>query len=243
MEKSKFFSICEQMFAENGLRKYTGRETMERFFSLTGIMRETNEKMNITAITGEQEIIARHYIDCLFAADFLPDGANVLDVGSGGGMPTLPFAIVRPDITVTALDATAKKTVYIADTAKALGLANVKTLCGRAEELGRDGAYREKYDVVCARAVAQLNILLEWCIPFVRRGGLFIAMKGKNAEEELVNAQNAVEKLGVSLAERKSVVLREEKEISSRENLIFIKNEKTAPLYPRSNAQIKKKPL
>ena len=158
-------------------------------------------------------------------------------------MPTLPFAIVRPDVTVTALDATAKKTAYIADTAAKLGLSNVKIATGRAEELGRDGAYREKYDAVCARAVAALNILLEWCVPFAKKGGLFIAMKGKNAEEELKTAQNAVKKLGISLAQRQNITLHEENGTSTRENFIFIKNEKTAMLYPRANAQIKKKPL
>lgn len=243
MEKSEFFGIYKQMFVENGLERYTSEEVMEKFFLLAQIMRETNEKMNITAITEEREIIARHYIDCLFAAELLPAGANVLDVGSGGGMPTLPFAIVRPDVTVTALDATAKKTAYIADTAAKLGLSNVKIATGRAEELGRDGAYREKYDVVCARAVAALNILLEWCVPFAKKGGLFIAMKGKNAEEELKTAQNAVKKLGISLAQRQNITLHEENGTSTRENFIFIKNEKKAMLYPRANAQIKKKPL
>ena len=172
MEKSEFFSTYKQMFVENGLDGYTSEEVMEKFFSLAQIMRETNEKMNITAITEEREIIARHYIDCLFAAELLPAGANVLDVGSGGGMPTLPFAIVRPDITVTALDATAKKTAYIADTAAKLGLSNVKTATGRAEELGRDGAYREKYDVVCARAVAALNILLNGACRLLKKAGV-----------------------------------------------------------------------
>ena len=121
MEKSEFFSICEQMFAENGLRKYTGRETMERFFSLTEIMRETNEKMNITAIIGEQEIIARHYIDCLFAAKHIsdPQGKTLIDIGAGAGFPSLPISAALPSLRVTALDSTAKKVNYMNDTAKA----------------------------------------------------------------------------------------------------------------------------
>lgn len=243
MTRAEFYALTKQMFAENGLSDYAADATVEKLFLLTDIMRKTNEKMNITAITDEAEIIARHYADCLFAAKYLPQGATVIDVGSGGGMPTLPFAIARPDIKITALDATAKKTAYISDTARALELANVQTLCGRAEELGRSAELRCKFDVVCARAVARLNILLEWCIPFCKTDGIFIAMKGKNAEEELCEAANAMEKLNISLAEKQEIILHEKTADSSRANLIFRKIGKTPDIYPRTNAQIKKKPL
>ncbi len=243
MTRADFYALTKHTFAENGLSDYAADDAVEKFFLLTDIMRKTNEKMNITAITDEEEIIARHYADCLFAVKYLPQGATVLDVGSGGGMPTLPFAIVRPDIKITALDATAKKTAYIADAARALELTNVKTICGRAEELGKDPAYREKFDLVCARAVARLNILLEWCIPFCKVNGIFIAMKGKNAEEELNEAISAMEKLNISLSEKQEIILREKSGNSSRENLIFHKDAETPAIYPRTNAQIKKKPL
>ena len=172
---------------------------------------------------------------------------KVLDVGSGGGMPCLPFAIVRPDIEITALDATAKKTAYIAAAAEHLHLTNVRILTGRAEELGANPKYRETFDVVCARAVAELRVLMEWCIPFTKKDGLFLSLKGKNADTELQNAGNAIKKLSCSLTLDEKLLLLEEEggEIISgeRHNLLFKKTKATEKIYPRRNAQIMKTPL
>ena len=162
-------------------------------------------------------------------------------------MPCLPFAIIRSDIGITALDATAKKTAYIASAAEHLQLKNVRILTGRAEELGINPKHREQFDVVCARAVAELRILMEWCIPFLKKDGVFLSLKGKNAEMELQNAQNAVKKLSCTLISNESVVLLEEgcnEMISSeRYNFLFKKTKSTDKIYPRRNAQIMKKPL
>ena len=248
MTKHDFITACEASFAKNGISEYATPENLDKFYDLTVFMLETNKKMNLTALRDENSVISRHITDCLLAAKHLPAGKiKVLDVGSGGGMPCLPFAIVRPDITITALDATAKKTAYIASAAEHLGLKNVRILTGRAEELGQNAQHREKFDVVCARAVAELRILAEWCVPFIKKDGIFLSLKGKNADVELKNAENAFKKLFCHLLLDESVLLQEEEngeaQISERHNFVFKKMKNTDKAYPRRNAQITKNPL
>lgn len=246
MTKQEFMITCAESFQKNGIPEYATQENLEKFYNLTVFMLETNKKMNLTALRDENSVITRHITDCLLAAKHLPEGkVHVLDVGSGGGMPCLPFAIVRPDIEITALDATAKKTAYIASAAEHLGLTNVHILTGRAEELGQNAKHREKFDVVCARAVAELRVLVEWCVPFLRKEGIFLSLKGKNAEIELENAANAIKKLFCSLIldEKLMLIENEESENSERHNFIFKKAKITEKIYPRRNAQIMKNPL
>lgn len=216
-------------------------------FDLCNIMLEQNKVMNLSAIRDEVGVICRHFADSLTVAKHIHEGAKILDVGSGGGMPTLPLAIARPDIQITALDATAKKTAYILSAAQKLGLSNVSILCGRAEELGASPEYREKFDVVCARAVAELRVLAEWCVPFAKKGGLFIAMKGKNGEIELADAKNAVRTLLVSLEKDDEFNLfdlsSQDEADAKRHIFVFKKTALTPAKYPRRNAQIQKKPL
>ena len=251
MTQQEFYHACTQALEKNGLAVYATAEYLEKFHALTEYMLEANKKMNITALRDEQSAISRHIVACLLAAKHLPHsfpqgGGKLLDVGSGGGMPALPFAIVRPDLTITALDATAKKTAYIASAAEHLGLTNVNILTGRAEELGAKAPYRESFDMVCARAVAELRILMEWCIPFIKSGGYFLSLKGKNAEIELKNAQNAIKKLScrLELDELCTLLEDEAEDLSSeRHNLLFKKTKPTDKVYPRRNAQITKNPL
>ena len=248
MTKQDFFLQCKQSFELNNLSEYATNEYLEKFYDLTEFMLETNKKMNLTALRDENSVISRHIADCLLAAKHLPAGKlKVLDVGSGGGMPCLPFAIIRPDIEITALDATAKKTAYIASAAEHLHLSNVKILTGRAEELGADPKYRERFDVVCARAVAELRILMEWCVPFIKKDGFFLSLKGKNAETELQNAQNAAKKLFCDLLCDEALNLLEQEAdetiSSERHNFLFKKTKNTEKIYPRKNTQIMKKPL
>lgn len=248
MNKQDFFLQCKKSFELNHISEYATDEYLEKFYNLTEFMLETNKKMNLTALRDENSVISRHITDCLLAAKHLPEGkSKVLDVGSGGGMPCLPFAIVRPDIEITALDATAKKTAYIAAAAERLQLKNVRILTGRAEELGSNPKHREHFDVVCARAVAELRILMEWCIPFIKKDGIFLSLKGKNAETELQNAQGAIKKLSCALLLDESILLLEEdtdESISNeRHNFLFKKTKNTEKIYPRRNAQIMKNPL
>ena len=247
VEKQDFFKISEQVFASNGLSEFWQGDNKEKLWELCNIMLEQNKVMNLSAIRDETGVICRHFADSLKVAKHIPSEAKVLDVGSGGGMPTLPLAIVRPDIKITALDATAKKTAYIISTAQKLGLSNVSILSGRAEELGNTSEHREKYDVVCARAVAELRILAEWCVPFVKKDGLFISMKGKNGSTELSDAKNAIKTLLVRLEEDDEFNLfdlsSENEADAKRHIFLFRKFSATPAKYPRKNAQIQKKPL
>ena len=247
MEKQEFFEISENVFEKNGVGDFFVGENRDKFFSLCNIMLEQNKVMNLSAIRDERGVICRHFADSLTAAKHIKEGATVLDVGSGGGMPTLPLAIARPDLTITALDATAKKTAYIKGAAEKLSLSNVNILTGRAEELGAKADYREKFDIVTARAVASLRILLEWCIPFLKTGGTFIAMKGKNGDEELKEAQTAAKELSLTLLQDDCFNLYD---LSSKDEadavrhiFVFKKNLPTKKIYPRKNSQIQKNPL
>ncbi len=252
MTQNEFYTLCADSFEKNGLSAYATPEYLEKFHALTAYMLETNKKMNLTALRDEKSVIARHITDCLLAAKHLPSSfpqgrGKLLDVGSGGGMPALPFAIIRPDITITALDATAKKTAYILSAAEHLGLTNVNILTGRAEELGNDKKYRESFDIVCARAVAELRILMEWCVPFIKNNGIFLSLKGKNGDIEFQNAQNAIKTLSCRLELDEICTLFEEENgedlTSDRHNFVFKKFKPTDKLYPRRNAQITKNPL
>ena len=246
MNKMDFYALCRECFHANNLDIYATDEFVEKFYNLTEFMLEFNKKTNLTALRDERSVISRHIADCLLAAKHLPESGTVLDVGSGGGMPALPFAIVRPDLKIVALDATAKKTAYIASAAEHLVLKNVSILTGRAEELGTDAKYREKFDVCSARAVAELRVLLEWCVPFIKPNGYFLSLKGKNAITELENAQNALKQLSCKVETDEKVTLiepGEETEENDRHNFIIKKTKPTDKKYPRKNAQISKNPL
>ena len=247
MEKQRFFEISEQVFADNNLSEFWQGEKRDMLFELCNIMLEQNKVMNLSAIRDEEGVICRHFADSLTVAKHIPEGAVILDVGSGGGMPTLPLAIARPDVKIKALDATAKKTAYILATAEKLGLSNVSVVSARAEELGQTPEHREKYDVVCARAVAELRILAEWCVPFAKKGGLFIAMKGKNGGTELADAKNAVKTLLIRLDKDDEFNLfdlsAKDEADAKRHIFVFTKTAATPKQYPRRNAQIQKKPL
>ena len=199
-------------------------------------------EFNLTAITDPAEALHKHVIDSLHAAkevSHLAQGrrAALLDVGSGGGFPALPIAISCDNVSVTSLDATAKKCAFIADTAKRCGVM-VDVLPDRAEAAA--ATRRESFDLVTARAVARLNILLEICAPFVTVGGYFIAMKGSAAEEERLEAECASKILGLS---PEGSVEYEIKDGGRRSLLIYKKIAPTPASYPRKYPQIKKKPL
>ena len=190
MERTNFISECQRIFSINSLG--CTPEQADLLYKLTNRMLEVNQVMNLTAITDEKSIILRHYVDSLAISCYLPRGASVLDVGCGAGFPTLPLAIFRPDLRIMALDSTAKRIHYVAETAELLSLANVTAISGRAEEYAQKAEYRECFDVVTARAVAALPMLSELCLAFVRVGGLMIAMKAQQAEEEVAAAKNGI---------------------------------------------------
>ena len=218
-------------------------DKVEKLFELTKIMLEVNASMNLTAITDEKAIIVKHYVDSLTVSSYIPTGATVIDVGCGAGFPCLPLAIFREDLAITALDSTAKRIRYLDDTAKKLGLTNITAIAARAEELGKQNGYRESFDVATARAVAALPILSELCLPFVKKGGLFLSMKASQGEQEVSESRNAITLCGGALVsvDKRFLV---SSDSSDRRALISVSKISSTPSkYPRHYSQIVKKHL
>lgn len=216
-------------------------EMLARFEKLAELLIEQNKTMNLTAITDPDGVAVKHFADSISAlsAYVFPQGARVLDVGTGAGFPSIPLLIARPDLDMTMIDSTAKKLKYVASTVESLGL-NAEVLHTRAEEAGQNKEYREQFDIVCSRAVAALNVLCEYCLPFVKVGGVFLAMKGAKAQEEIAEAKTAINTLGGKIIDEKSFTLSDGGE---RTIIVIKKISHVSPKYPRVSAQIAKKPL
>ena len=237
-----FETLFRDIFEKNGLESYATDNHIRQFEKLTEIMLETNQNMNITAITDLEKIIPLHYADCVKVAEFIPQNAKVLDVGCGGGYPILPLAIVRPDLEITGLDGTEKKIKYVQKTADTLGL-RVRTMAARAEDVAKMSDFRENYDVVIGRAVARLNVLDELCLPFVKIGGRFLAMKGLAGVEEYQEAAVGIGRLGGELEDLKEYDLTLLDSSEKRTLITVLKTTGTPREFPRTFGAIKKKPL
>ena len=209
-------------------------EKFEKFYQL---LIEYNQKFNITAITDREEVIEKHFIDSLLNVDNV-DGKTLIDIGSGGGFPAIPIRIFKDDLSLVMVDSTGKKCEFLKAVVDKLELTNVSVICGRAEDLAKNEKYREKFDMCSARAVARLNTLCEYCMPFVKKGGKFIAYKG-NAEEEVIEAKNAIKILGGKLEKVDNFLLND----ATRQIITIRKEKKTPLLYPRGNGKERKKPL
>lgn len=209
-------------------------EKLEKYYEL---LIEWNEKFNITAITERRDVYIKHFVDSLLFYKELKCG-KLLDVGSGGGLPAVPLAIVNEDLSVTMLEATGKKCEFLEEVIKELELKNARVINGRAEELAKNAGFRESFDICTARAVARLNLLCEYCLPLVKKGGIFAAFKG-NGEEELIEAGNAIKLLGGKLKE----VKKRDLEGAERELILIEKVSSTPEKYPRANGRIRKNPL
>lgn len=242
MDINQFSGRLRAVFSSMALDNYLTPEREAAFFSLYTFLVEENEKYNLTAVTDPDGVILLHFADSLMGAALIPQGASVIDVGCGAGFPTLPLALVRPDITVTATDATAKKTAFVAMAAERLGLTNVRTLTARAEVAAR-GEARDSFDLATARAVAALPVLLELCAPFVRPGGKVLALKGRSAEEELLAARHAAGELKCKVSFTKMYEIGEGESAQGRGILLFDKTAPTPEAYPRPYARIKSRPL
>lgn len=206
------------------------------------LLLEWNEKINLTAITEPEEVLFKHFYDCILFLKHveIPQNATLVDVGTGAGFPGMVLKIVRPDVDVTLLDSLNKRLLFLNDVIEKLGLAGIKTVHSRAEDAGNSKLHREKYDVVTARAVANLPVLLEYCVPLVKVGGQFVSMKGPSATEEAENSKNAIKVLGVS---EPTIICEKLNEDTDRAFVIFKKISHTSPKYPRKPAVISKQPL
>jgi 16S rRNA (guanine527-N7)-methyltransferase len=202
------------------------------------LLKEWNEKMNLTSIVEENEVIEKHFFDCLIPAKVLPlEGKACADLGTGAGFPGLVWAIAFPTCQMTLVEATTKKCTFLAEVVKQLDLKNVRILNHRAEELNN----KNQFDVVVARALAPLPILLELAIPLLKVHGTFLAMKSAKGREELAQSKNALDVLGAKLQDVQEENLPNEEGL--RLNMMFEKTKPTEHKYPRKWADIEKKPL
>ena len=217
-------------------------KTAEAFCKYYLLLTEWNEKINLTAITEEDEVAVKHFLDSLNAADgIVKDGMSVIDVGTGAGFPGLPVKIANPGVSLTLVDSLQKRIAFLNEVISSLGLNDVETVHSRAEELGVNKDYREKYDVCVSRAVANLTTLSELCLPFVKVGGLFVSLKGPKAEEEVNDAKNAIKLLGGELLKIQSYDL---SDTDLNHNVVIIKKISHTPTkYPRKAPKPAKEPL
>ena len=213
----------------------------DRFDKYAEALVETNKYLNLTAITDTEGVTVKHFADSLSVFSvFNPESGNrILDVGTGAGFPGSVIQMARPDVHVTLLDGTQKKLRFISDTLRTVGL-SAETVHMRAEEAGQNPSYRETFDYVTARAVANLRELCEYCLPFVKIGGSFIAMKSVKTDEEIDEAEKAIELLGGKIDRIHSFQLGD----AGERTLIIIKKiSHTPPKYPRPSAKIAKQPI
>ncbi len=232
-EYSKFSELFTAEKLEIFTEQYSALEAYAR------LLVEWNEKMNLTGITDPEGIAVKHYLDSILPLSFInvPRGTNLIDVGTGAGFPGLPMKIYRPDIELTLLDSLNKRINFLNAVCGEAGI-DAKCVHARAEEGGRNPEFREKYGVAVARAVASMPVLSEYCLPYVKVGGIFAALKGPN--ENYKEGLNAIKTLGGELAEVKEYALPN----GDKRTLIVVKKVKsTPPKYPRNGGQISKKVL
>lgn len=215
----------------------TAKQRLQRYAEL---LVGWNERMNLTAITEPEEIAEKHFLDCLMLFKYVnvPEGASVIDIGTGAGFPGVVLKIARPDIRLTLLDSLQKRIGFLGGLLKELELDGVVTVHSRAEDGARD--YREQYDLAVARAVANMRVLSEYCLPYVKVGGSFAALKGATAAEEAAEARNAVRLLG---GEIKSLDLYSLPNSGERGIITVKKISQTSTKYPRNPGKITKQPL
>ncbi len=216
---------------------------IEKFIRYYELLIEWNDNINLTAIVDFDEVILKHFTDSLFLLNFydIPKGAKVIDVGTGAGFPGIPLKIMRPDLEVLLLDSLNKRITFLKEVVNDLGLTDVSCLHGRAEELGINDNYREQYDLCGSRAVASLSVLCEYCLPFVKPGGLFISYKSSDIEEEKRAASKAVSLMSGAF-DQEFIFTLPDSDINR--SFIFIrKTDHLDEKYPRRSSQIKNKPL
>lgn len=217
----------------------------EQFATYFHELVETNKVMNLTSITDEDQVYLKHFYDSIVLGfvdeKILNEELTLCDVGSGAGFPSLPLKIINPKLKITIVDSLNKRIKFLEGLVNELNLTDVSLVHGRAEEVGKNPQFREKFDVVTARAVAAMNVLTEFCLSLVKVGGQFVAMKSEKAPEEVKNAQYAIETLGGTIKQQESVELPNDAGIR---NFIFVeKISKTPKKYPRKPGTPAKKPL
>ena len=240
MLEIQHFELIEKL-----IQKELSKSIKENLINFEQLFKIYNSHTNLVSKNDEKNLFEKHIYDSLALGLFLKefdikDGAKILDIGTGGGFPSLPLSIVFPELQVFPLDSIAKKIGFIELVQKELRLENIHPLCKRVEDLPAD--YKQSFDVVTSRAVASLNVLLEYAIPFLKTGGFFSAYKSINADEEIKNAKNALNRLYCTVEQRIKYDLPAVGQ-HSRELLIIQKHKNTPAMYPRKSGLAKKNPL
>ena len=217
------------------------QEQVEQFYRYMQLLVEWNEKMNLTAITEQKEVILKHFIDSISINKYIKDVEKVIDVGTGAGFPGIPLKIINKEVSFTLMDSLNKRITFVQEVSNMLYLDKIECLHARAEELSSNVRYREQYDIVTSRAVARLSTLLEYMLPFVKEGGKCICMKGSHFEEELEESKKAIEVLGGELETVEHFVLPDS---DIERNIIVIKKVRNTPKkYPRKAGVPSKQPI
>ena len=221
--------FCENKKQEDNFNKYMD------------LLLDWNEKINLTAITDKDDIILKHFIDSLTIEKYIKDNDKVIDLGTGAGFPGIPIKIKNENIDVTLVDSLNKRVNFLNEVIKELNLRDITAIHSRIEDLAHNKNYREKYDVVTSRAVANMSTLSEYMLPFAKIGGICICMKGPNVDEELENAKGAIKKLGGKIEKVESLTLPDS---DIERNIVIIKKiSQTDKKYPRKAGTPSKEPL
>ena len=227
----KYNSILELDLSDN--------QYNELYYYMNSLL-EWNKKINVTSITDEKEFIEKHFIDSLTINKYLKNYNSIIDIGTGAGFPGIPLKIINKDKKITLIDSVGKKLKVIESINEELKLENLEIIHIRAEELANNSSYREKYDVTVSRAVSNISTLMEYMLPFVRIGGKAICMKGPNYENELQDADKAINILGGKIHKIEEIIINE----NMTRNIIIIKKIKETPSkYPRKQGKPLKEPI
>lgn len=218
---------------------FLSKEQGELFLKYKDLILEWNQKFNLTAIKDESDIIIKHFLDSLVIGKYINSG-NLIDIGTGAGFPGIPLKILFPHMEMTLVDSTNKKILFLKEVKKELCLENISFIHKRAEEMGVDSLYREKFSFVVSRAVSNLQVLSELCIPLLKVNGSFIAMKGPGAEEEIKLSKSGIKILGGEISKVDEIELPKD---NLRKIILITKKQKTPKQYPRVMSKISKMPL
>lgn len=236
---------CTQLLI-NGCKLYNiniDKIQIEKFITYKRMLKEWNEKINLTAIVDDEGIVKKHFLDSIsiVSSNVIKENYSIIDIGTGAGFPGIPLKIIMPSLKVVLLDSLNKRIKFLNEIIKELGLSDIEAIHGRAEEMAKDIKYRESFDIATARAVANLTMLSEYCIPYVKVGGYFIAMKGPSSIEEIDESRNAIGTLGGKI--RDIIDTKIYQEDINHKLIVVEKIKNTDKKYPRKSSQIEKKPI
>lgn len=218
-------------------------EQIEQFRSYYELLTEWNKKINLTAITGYEDVVRKHFIDSILICSLLDLNTDIriIDVGTGAGFPGIPIKILNPDCRIVLLDSLNKRVRFLETVVDELGLDNVECIHGRAEDVSREKNYRASFDLSVSRAVANLSTLCEYCIPFLKKGGMFVSYKSDKANDEINGSENAVRTLGSEITSVKEIALPETDIV--RKFVMITNKKQVSNIYPRKAGIPAKDPL